>query len=991
MKLSELDKNKYQFTDSVPSQGGGISSGIPGVTPLARMGATFGAEIGKAGFGLGETALRGVASVADKLLPKGKKMSSGGDVIRGYAEQAKKTSENIYGKPFEQEKKTFSGQLGQTVGASVPFFAGTAPITRGQGILQNILQPVSKIKGLGTATKAISQAIPETLVTGATQLGVSGGDIESAKEAGLLAGGTSGAFSTLGSLGRATFFPELKNSVTRALGIQGKTTGGMINQQIEKKIAGLSVLNKYAPDIKVKDAEGFEKTFKPSEATFDETLQAWNTARKSIYKKYHAISSNLGKSDFISKDGQIVSTGIDLEPVANELNTILNSPRTSPYKDSARSILSDLVNNFSTIKNGKPVFRKIAPDEIETFLSDLYVPASSALQGKGDKAYSEIAAGTAKGIRNLLDNAIEGAGGLEYTGLKSEYSALKSIEEDLVRRFQQEARQLGGGLSDYANIFNSGDIIAGIISQNPQFIAKGVGQGFLTSLLKRLKQPNRYLQRSFKLLDKSDAGDISSRVFGGVGGRALNEQDQKLADTIKNYIKNPKLGLSIEDVTKKTSSLSDDIPNVYKGEKDLTTKILKDLEGKTTVSKQYILDATNRPELKQAERDITRQVLDTMPDGQINVKEFADKVKSELLPLKVKGSDMVNPKFDQYSPRYMQDEGSFSTKYDSVALPDELRGKVANYKENIYESPIATSAGDVHFGYQTKNYFGHTRIEDMADNKTRRVIEVQSDLYQKGNLEKEGRQAREIISEQDGIKNRAKAFGRTGELDETGKFIRKEAEGRVKDVSKLEQYNDPTAHFRMVREEIKKAAQDGKTKLQFPTGETAMKIEGLGADNAQWAPVVNNDLVPRIINPSDLKVGAEISNDSLNSSWIITDVLGDGKFKAIPKDSFENIAEATEKYPSPDDAIEALQKGEFNLADLTTEIESFDISGKVDTNNPIYKFYEKDVAKYLNKFSGKRVIDDKGVSWIEIPITKEQAKMPVEAFGLAPFLINDEK
>jgi hypothetical protein len=36
----------------------------------------------------------------------------------------------------------------------------------------------------------------------------------------------------------------------------------------------------------------------------------------------------------------------------------------------------------------------------------------------------------------------------------------------------------------------------------------------------------------------------------------------------------------------------------------------------------------------------------------------------------------------------------------------------------------------------------------------------------------------------------------------------------------------------MVREEIKKAAQDGKTKLQFPTGETAMKIEGLGDEHS---------------------------------------------------------------------------------------------------------------------------------------------------------------
>ncbi len=62
------------------------------------------------------------------------------------------------------------------------------------------------------------------------------------------------------------------------------------------------------------------------------------------------------------------------------------------------------------------------------------------------------------------------------------------------------------------------------------------------------------------------------------------------------------------------------------------------------------------------------------------------------------------------------------------------------------------------------------------------------------------------------------------------------------------------------------------------------------------------------------------------------------------------------------------------------------ISGKVDTNNPIYRFYEKDVAKYLNKFGGKRVVDDKGVSWIEIPITKEQGNLPVEAFGIVPVL-----
>lgn len=75
---------------------------------------------------------------------------------------------------------------------------------------------------------------------------------------------------------------------------------------------------------------------------------------------------------------------------------------------------------------------------------------------------------------------------------------------------------------------------------------------------------------------------------------------------------------------------------------------------------------------------------------------------------------------------------------------------------------------------------------------------------------------------------------------------------------------------------------------------------------------------------------------------------------------------------------------------IKSQAETFDISGKVDTNNPIYKFYEKDVQKYLNKFGGKRIVDDKGVSWIEVPITKEQGKAPVEAFGkvkINPLLI----
>jgi hypothetical protein len=54
-----------------------------------------------------------------------------------------------------------------------------------------------------------------------------------------------------------------------------------------------------------------------------------------------------------------------------------------------------------------------------------------------------------------------------------------------------------------------------------------------------------------------------------------------------------------------------------------------------------------------------------------------------------------------------------------------------------------------------------------------------------------------------------------------------------KGIAKIKSYENPTAHFRMAREEIGKAVKEGIPKVQFPTGETAMNVEGLG-ENSVW-------------------------------------------------------------------------------------------------------------------------------------------------------------
>ena len=66
-----------------------------------------------------------------------------------------------------------------------------------------------------------------------------------------------------------------------------------------------------------------------------------------------------------------------------------------------------------------------------------------------------------------------------------------------------------------------------------------------------------------------------------------------------------------------------------------------------------------------------------------------------------------------------------------------------------------------------------------------------------------------------------------------------------------------------------------------------------------------------------------------------------------------------------------------------TATETFDISGKVDTSNPIYLFYEKDIQKFLKKIRPgmQRITDPQGVEWFEIPIKPEDATKEIIAFN----------
>uniref|UniRef100_A0A6M3ILB2 Putative methyltransferase n=1 Tax=viral metagenome TaxID=1070528 RepID=A0A6M3ILB2_9ZZZZ len=435
-------------------------------------------------------------------------------------------------------------------------------------------------------------------------------------------------------------------------------------------------------------------------------------------------------------------------------------------------------------------------------------------------------------------------------------------------------------------------------------------------------------------------------------------------------------------------------PKVFKGFQDLSTIVLNKLTGKVKTSKAFISDTLRHVEKKQGvtavEKDLINDILKEFPDFEkVPIKEFANRVKTELLPLK--SSKNTRESMQGLMPERGSQGG---TLYHNRALPDNLRGNIDNYSERIWTSPIQNTAGLTHYRdiMYNDNYFAHTRIEDLSGD-IRRIIEIQSDLFQKGALEKslvnpyreggkssilakylpEDKAKRLMEIDKDMVKGGLRIAWEKEFIalrEEASKIALKD---KKTGYSQLQPFKNDW-YKRIIREEVREAAKDGKKVLQFPTGETAVKVEGLGV-STQFADVKTG----RVLTKELLKVGNEV--ESPGGNWIITEVLEDGKFKAISK---EQINLLKVKWGN----IKKVPKDE-----IVGFTETFDISGKIDITDPIYKFYENNIQKYLKKIypEMKQITDPQGVKWWQIDIKPEMAKAPIEAFGVLPFIDNLNK
>lgn len=493
-------------------------------------------------------------------------------------------------------------------------------------------------------------------------------------------------------------------------------------------------------------------------------------------------------------------------------------------------------------------------------------------------------------------------------------------------------------------------------------------KGFSTASILRANIPSEEKERLIKQQEEPMTGE-----------RFLQAQlDVALPEIKALGVAAPLIAKGVKQIL---PSVEKSAKQVFSGFTDLSTKVLNKLVGRTEASKQFILDTmkytAKKQGLSKAESNLLLETLKEFPSqGKIAIKEFADNVKTKLLPLKA---------------NTLTADTEIFPSYGYVSLPKELRGGV-NYFERIWESPIQTSAASTHFGQKDfPNYFAHTRIEDLVKpvtgrisprtgkfeavpmsleeakgipSGTRRIIETQSDLFQKGGL---GEEARVI-----------------------GKPYEKITLQRQEELTKLQPYRN-TWFERIIREEVREAAKDGKKALQFPRGETAMKIEGLGETNV-WTTVIDKHLKDLIGHPELLKVGKEITRGAgYHDKWIIIDIIGDGKFKAISRSLLDN---AFSEFRKDIQSFIKTGKQSSKLKQYMPQFtETFDISGKIDTQNYVYKLNEKIIPKFLKKIypDMTKITDPQGVKWWEIKIKPEYKKLPVEAFSIMPLIMLGER
>lgn len=263
----------------------------------------------------------------------------------------------------------------------------------------------------------------------------------------------------------------------------GRTTAAMQNAYAKDAELAFHTISQFKPELA--NNEGIVQVRSPK--TIGELLEAIGQVKGKIYTLYDALKKSAGETGAI----------IDTAPVVRELRAAANNPDIVLNKPEIANALKNKADIYEqkgslTVDDAQKLIEGINTRLNSFYKNPNYNEASSA-------AMDALISGN---IRNELDNRITSLTGSEYQPLRDRYKALKTIERDVARQVNIEARKNEKGLIDFTDILTSGDLVRGLATLNPVDIASGAFNRITKELYKKLNDPNKYIEDAFKVLEK---------------------------------------------------------------------------------------------------------------------------------------------------------------------------------------------------------------------------------------------------------------------------------------------------------------------------------------------------------------------------------------------------------------------------------------------------------------------------------------------------------
>ena len=373
--------------------------------------------------------------------------------------------------------------------------------------------------------------------------------------------------------------------------------------------------------------------------------------------------------------------------------------------------------------------------------------------------------------------------------------------------------------------------------------------------------------------------------------------------------------------------------------------------------------------------------------------------------------------FIEYEPNEYFDEdsgGKPTTYYSNLTVPGGT-----NYTENEISTPLITPSIKGHAQFATDNGIGWFRSDEKTlpegisnpsfnfetgqynevidYNKIRRILEIQSDLFQKG------RDKKDLISNnyKDDIDNKIKyqeevvksfieenaskeTINRESKLLEVYKNQKETQEkfAKISDNQFLQLLNkDNNWVTFFIKSIIQDSAKKGYEKVLFPKGETAAKVEGHQTIADELKRIDTLITKPLIILSFD-----EIKNKEKDLEKIEPfGLIGEQEIIYNAAKSIESYNDyVTTKTRLYENSKVELEQQKANLK-----------SQSIEKLKPIEAFYEIKGGNILEKQFGKEnvktITDEYGNEWREIDLSNEKVKLETEDISLLPELSQEQE